>query len=112
MADSSLDRAGAIDFVSYLPDRIWYLTATGQDMWCRRPYTFFFTSPEAAQRFVEELGSSFALTAIGVAALEVVSTEGLAALRQMQVTRVFLDPRHDPATGDVYGPILRIDPTQ
>ena len=112
MADSALDQAGAIDFVSYLPERIWYLTATGTDMWCRRPYTFFFTSPEAAQTFVEQLGSSFALTAIGVLAREVVSEEGIAALRQMQVTRIFLDPRHDPTTGDVFGPILRLDPVQ
>jgi hypothetical protein len=32
-------------------------------------------------------------------------------MRQLDVTRIFVDPRLDPDTGDVYGTILRIAPT-
>ena len=30
--------------VEVLPPRIWYLTSNGQDMWCRRPYGFLFST--------------------------------------------------------------------
>ncbi|MSP60899.1 MAG: hypothetical protein EXR72_11250 [Myxococcales bacterium] len=96
------------DFVSFLPDRVYYLTASGSDMWCRRPYGFFFTSGEAAEKFALELGTELPLTAIGVASKELVSEDGVSAMRRLAVTRIFVDPRIDPATGDVFGTILRI----
>jgi hypothetical protein len=104
------DRAELPDFVSYLPERVWYLTTSGQDMWCRRPYTFFFTTSEAASRFATEMGSAFALAPIGIAAKEVVSREGIEALRRLEVTRIFIDPGVDPQTGEVFGTILRLAP--
>jgi hypothetical protein len=104
------DRAELPDFVSYLPDRVWYLTTSGQDMWCRRPYTFFFSTSEAANRFATEMGSAFTLTPIGIAAKELVSREGIEALRRLEVTRIFIDPRVDPQSGEVFGTILRLEP--
>ncbi len=98
------------DFVSYLPDQIWYLTATGQEMWCRRPYGFFFTSSEAAVKFASALGTEFQLMPIGVKSKELVSSECIEAMRRMQVTRIFIDPHQDPVSGDVFGKILRIEP--
>jgi hypothetical protein len=38
-----------------------------------------------------------------------VSEDGLAAMRQLRVTRIFVDPEIDPQTGDVFGKILRIE---
>lgn len=99
------------DFVSFLPDRVWYLTASGQDMWCRRPYGFFFTTSDAASAFAEKMGSEHPLSPIGVQSKELVSSEGVAAMRRLAVTRLFVDPNVDPATGEVYGTILRLEPT-
>ncbi len=99
-------------FVSFLPERVWYLTASGTDIWCRRPYTFFFTSSDAAEAFAKRVGTEFELSAIGVERAELVSPEGLDALRRMNVTRIFIDPQHDETSGDVFGRILRIDSTQ
>lgn len=96
------------DFLSVLPDRVWYLTGNGQDMWARRPYGFFFTSAEAAESFVKATGTNLPLQPIGIASKELVSSEGVEALRKMDVTRLFLDPQIDPESGDVYGRILRI----
>ena len=79
-------------------------------MWCRRPYGFFFTSSEAASRFAEEM-SELELVPIGIAARELVSDDGLAGLRKLEVSRVFVDPKRDPGSGDVFGTILRITPT-
>lgn len=101
-------RVEAPDFISFLPDRVYYLTSNGRDMWCRRPYTFFFTSGEAAERFAVAMESQLTLQAIGVASKELVSEQGVQALRRLEVTRVFLDPQRDPATGEVFGPILRL----
>jgi hypothetical protein len=84
------------DFVAILTDRVWYLTRSGRDMWCRPPHGFFFTSSQAA---------------IAFASKELVSTEGIAAMRDLDVTRIFVDPKLDPETGDVFGTILRIAPT-
>ena len=98
------------DFLAVLPDRVWYLTGNGQDMWARRPYGFFFTSAEAAERFVRAMGTELLLQAIGIASRELVSEEGVAALRRMDLTRLFLDPQIDPDSGDVFGKILRIAP--
>jgi len=96
------------DFVAALPERVWYLTSSGQDMWCRRPYTFFFSSSEAATRFAAAMGTDLPLEPIGVASRELVSEQTVAALRRLEVTRVFVDPEIDPETGDVFGKILRI----
>ena len=97
------------DFLKLLPDRVWYLTSSGRDMWCRRPYGFFFTTSEAASRFASTIGSEHPLEPIGVAARELVSEQGIEAMRRMQVTRIFLDPQIDPTSGDVFGTILRIE---
>jgi hypothetical protein len=95
------------DFIRYLPERIWYLTQSGRDMWCRRPYGFFFTSSAAAARFAVAMETSFELTPIGIESRQLVSSDAVEAMRQQEITRVFLDPQVDPTTGDVYGTILR-----
>ena len=95
------------EFISYLPDRIWYLTQNGRDMWCRRPYGFFFSSSEAAARFATAMQTSFELTPIGIESRELVSSDAVEAMRQQEITRVFIDPQVDPGNGDVYGTILR-----
>jgi len=94
---------------SLLPDVVWYLTHNGKDMWCRAPYGFFFTSAEAAARFVPQTGSQFELTPIGVQSRHLVSEDGLTAMRGLLVTRISVAPEIDPTTGDVYGRILRIE---
>ncbi len=87
---------------------MWYLTHSGRDMWCRRPHGFFFTSSEAAVAFAAVMGTAFALEAIGVASKDLVSDEGIDAMRLLGVTRIFVDPRIDPDSGDVFGTILHI----
>ncbi len=94
--------------ISYLPDVVWYLSSNGTDMWCRSPYGFFFTTSEAATAFAGAQ-SKLELMPVGIAAKELISEDGLAAMRGLAVTRIFLDPQIDPATGDVHGKILRIE---
>ncbi|MCA9675803.1 MAG: hypothetical protein H6709_05895 [Kofleriaceae bacterium] len=96
------------DLATALPPRIWYLTSNGQDMWCRRPYGFFFSTGEAAEGFAGTFGSEYGLSAIGVETRELLTDAALDALRGMHVTRIFVDPQIDPATGDVFGQILRL----
>jgi len=91
-----------------LPPRIWYLTSNGTDMWCRRPYGFWFSDGEAAERFAGQLGSDYGLSAIGTDTRDFLGEAVLTALRDMQVTRIFLDPSIDPESGDVFGTILRL----
>jgi len=101
------------DFLAALPERVWYLTSTGRDMWCRRPYGFLFSSSDKAAAFAAAMASpALELSPIGMPSKEVVSEEGVQALRRMEVTRLFLDPEIDPASGDVFGTILRISPLQ
>jgi hypothetical protein len=107
MADSHVQIP---DFVSILTDRVWYLTQSGRDMWCRPPHGFFFRSSEAAAAFAAAVGTALELTPIAIDSKELVSTEGIEAMRQLDVTRIFVDPRLDAETGDVYGTILRIAP--
>ncbi len=76
-------------------------------MWCRRPYGFFFTSTEAATRFATEI-SQLELAPIGLASRDLMSEDVISALRKLEVSRVFIDPRVDPASGDVFGTILRL----
>lgn len=96
------------ELLSVLPPRVWYLTSNGDTMWCRRPYGFWFSSSEAAATFAEAMGTSDELTPIGMDAKDLLSEEALGALREMDVTRIFIDPKVDPDTGDVHGTILRL----
>ena len=75
-------------------------------MWCRPPHGFFFTSSEAAIAFAAAVGTELELAPIAIASKELVSTEGIAAMRDLDVTRIFVDPKLDPETGDVFGTIL------
>ena len=97
------------DLLALLPPRVWHLTSNGGDLWCRRPYSFFFSSDQAAVEFAAALGVDVELWPIGLDASAVVSEEFLAGLRDLDVTRIFLDPSIDPATGDVHGTILRLE---
>ncbi len=96
--------------VELLPPRIWYLTSNGQDMWCRRPYGFLFSSGQAAESFAKEMGTGEELFAVGLDAGNLINDEMLAGLRNSAVTRLFIDPSIDAASGDVFGKILRLAP--
>lgn len=98
------------DLVSFLPPRIWYLTSNGSDMWCRRPYTFFFSSDEAATAFATASGVGEELTPIGLESKHLFTDDVIGMLRELDVTRIFVDPEIDAATGDVHGAILRLAP--
>jgi len=104
---AKLDPIEAI--LAALPARVFYLTASGKDLWCRRPYTFVFSTAPAAERFARQMGSELDLVPIGVASTELVSEAGLKALRDQSVTRIFVDPTIDEQSGDVHGPILRLE---
>lgn len=110
-SSQTFDTQSYSELISFLPERIWYLTRTGTDMWCRRPYSFFFTTSEAAERFARDMKVDVELTPIGMDAREMISDEGLQALRMQNVTRIFLDPSIDPDSGEVFGPILRLAET-
>ena len=96
--------------VELLPTRIWYLTSNGTDMWCRRPYGFLFSTGQAAESFAKEMGTGEELFAIGLEAGALMSDDILSGLRNTSVTRLFIDPAIDPASGDVHGKILRMSP--
>ncbi len=96
--------------VDLLPPRIWYLTSNGSDMWCRRPYGFLFSSGEAAETFAKAMGQGEQLFAIGLDSGALITDEMLGGLRATAVTRLFVDPEIDPASGDVHGKILRLAP--
>jgi hypothetical protein len=96
--------------VDTLPPRIWYLTSNGQDMWCRRPYGFLFSTGQLAEAFAKEMGTGEELFAVGLDAGAFLSEDMLAGLRNTAVTRLFIDPSIDPANGDVHGKILRLSP--
>jgi len=96
--------------VEFLPPRIWYLTSNGQDMWCRRPYGFLFSTGQAAEAFAAAMGNAEQLFAIGIDAGALISDEVLGGLRSTAVTRLFVDPAVDPDSGDVHGQILRLAP--
>ena len=98
--------------VEILPPRIWYLTSNGQDMWCRRPYGFLFSTGQLAETFAKEMGNGEELFAVGLDAGNLMTNEILDGLRNSAVTRLFIDPSIDPATGDVFGKILRLAPMQ
>ena len=65
-------------------------------MWCRPPHGFFFTSSEAATAFAAAVGTELELAPIAIASKELVSTEGIAAMRDLDVTRIFVDPSSTP----------------
>jgi hypothetical protein len=96
--------------VELLPPRIWYLTSNGQDMWCRRPYGFLFSTGQAAEAFAAAMGTGEQLFAIGLDASALISDEILGGLRDTAVTRLFIDPAIDADSGDVHGKILRLAP--
>ena len=98
------------DLVDVLPARIWYLTSNGQDMWCRRPYGFLFSTGESAELFAKAMGTDEKLFAIGLDLGALINDEMLDGLRNTAVTRLFIDPSIDPDTGDVHGKILRLTP--
>jgi hypothetical protein len=106
--DSDADVTTMDQLVSFLPPRIWYLTSNGQDMWCRRPYGFLFSTGTAAEAFAKSMGTGEELFAVGLDAGELISDEMLDGLRNTSVTRLFIDPTIDPDTGDVFGKILRL----
>jgi hypothetical protein len=96
------------DLVDLLPPRIWYLTSNGQDMWCRRPYGFLFSTGESAETFAGAMGNGETLFAVGLDIGALMSDEILSGLRDSAVTRLFIDPAIDPESGDVFGKILRL----
>lgn len=96
--------------VELLPPRIWYLTSNGQDMWCRRPYGFLFSTGQSAEEFAKQMGTGEELFAVGLDIGNMISTEMLDGLRNTAVTRLFIDPAIDPESGDVHGQILRLAP--
>jgi len=98
--------------VTMLPARIWYLTSNGSDMWCRRPYGFLFSDGVAAEAFAKAMGTGEDLFAVGIEAGALISSQVLTGLRDSAVTRLFVDPTYDTASGDVYGKILRLAPLQ
>jgi hypothetical protein len=97
------------DFISYFPDVVWYLTGDGSNMWARRPYGFLFTTSDAATAFAKVSGTSLELTPIGVQRGDLLSPDGLDGIRRLGVTRLFIDPSIDAASGDVVGKILRLE---
>jgi hypothetical protein len=103
-----MHRVDTDELAAALPARVWYLTSNGIDMWCRRPYGFFFSSSEAAMTFAAAMGTGEDLTAIGLDATDLLRDETLGGLRGMEVTRLFIDPAVDPQSGDVFGTILRL----
>ncbi|HEY4175326.1 MAG TPA: hypothetical protein VGM90_00770 [Kofleriaceae bacterium] len=96
--------------VELLPPRIWYLTSNGQDMWCRRPYGFLFSTGQAAEAFAASQGNGEELFAVGLDAGNLLSDDVLSRLRDTAVTRLFIDPSVDATSGDVHGQILRLAP--
>jgi hypothetical protein len=96
--------------VEVLPPRIWYLTSNGQDMWCRRPYGFLFSTGQLAEEFAKAMGTGEELFAVGLDAGALINDDMLSGLRNTAVTRLFIDPSVDPDTGDVHGKILRLSP--
>ena len=99
---------GMAELLAELPDRLWYLTQNGRDMWCRRPYTFFFSTSEAATAFAARVAPELDLEPIGIGATALLSDDGVQALRGMHVTRIFVDPELDAQTGDVHGRVIRL----
>nr|HEX4315010.1 hypothetical protein [Kofleriaceae bacterium] len=95
-----------------LPARIWYLSSNGQDMWCRRPYGFLFSTGESAEAFAKAMGTGEELFALGLDTTALMSSAILDGLRDSAVTRLFVDPAIDAASGDVFGTILRLAPLQ
>ena len=96
--------------VELLPPKIWYLTSNGQDMWCRRPYGFLFSTGQTAEEFAAKTGNGEELFAVGLDAGNMLTDSILAGLRDSAVTRLFIDPAIDPDSGDVFGKILRLAP--
>ncbi|MEZ4368694.1 MAG: hypothetical protein R2939_20825, partial [Kofleriaceae bacterium] len=82
----------------------------GGDMWCRRPYGFLFSSGEAAETFAAAMGTGEALFAVGIDSHHLLTDDMIGVFRDLELTRLFVDPSIDAASGDVFGTILRLDP--
>jgi hypothetical protein len=94
------------DLIQHLPEKIWFLTGDGTDIYCRRPYSFIFSTGAAATAFAEAFDVD-GLTVVGFERESVNVQDLMTAFSGMQVTRVFIDPAIDPDSGDVFGTILR-----
>jgi hypothetical protein len=112
MVRAMSDDVTMAQLIDLLPPRIWYLTSNGSDMWCRRPYGFLFSTGQEAESFAQAMGTGEHLFAVGIDAGALISDEVLDGLRNSAVTRIFVDPTIDAASGDVYGKILRLAPLQ
>ena len=106
-AAPALHELALTELRAHLPARVWYLSENGTDMWCRRPYGFWFSSGQAAESFASAMQQD-ALFAVGVDTDSLLSPELFAGLSQLAVTRVFVDPTVDGDTGDVAGRIIRL----
>ena len=91
--------------VELLPPRIWYLRRTartcgaaGHTVSCSRP-------ARRPRTFAKAMGTGEQLFAVGLDAGALISNEMLDGLRNTAVTRIFVDPAIDPASGDVFGAI-------
>jgi hypothetical protein len=94
------------DLQNHLPERIWYLSGDGSDIYCRRPSSFLFSTGVAASEFAAAFDIE-GLQAIGIDRHELNMQDLMTAFSAMQVTRLFIDPTIDPDSGDVFGTILR-----
>ncbi len=94
------------DLLLHLPEKIWFLTGDGTNIYARRPYSFLFSTGAAATEFAKAFDVAD-LRVVGFDRESINIEELLAALRNMQVTRVFIDPSIDSDSGDVFGTILR-----
>ena len=94
------------DLHSHLPERIWYLSGDGSDIYCRRPYSFLFSTGAAAEAFAGAFDIE-GLRVVGVDRDQLNPQDLMTAFTAMRVTRLFIDPTIDGDTGDVFGTILR-----
>lgn len=58
------------------------------------------------------MGTGEALFAVGTETRLLLTEQILSGLRDTAVTRIFVDPSVDPASGDVHGTILRLGAVQ
>lgn len=97
------------DLFQHFPETIWYLTGDGTNIYCRRPYSFLFSTGAAAKTFAEGFeAEELELTVVGFDREDINVSDLMAAFRAMAVSRVFIDPSIDADTGDVFGTILRL----
>ena len=101
MADQTLDQAGANGLRVVSSGARLYLTAKAEAHPAPLPRSS--SRPRNPPSVRQQLGTEFDLTAIGVDTKDLLSSDGIVALRQMNVTRIFVDPQRDESSGDVFG---------